>query len=237
MCGRFVVADPGVRFVSEIDPDIIADDLPEPSFNVAPTQQAAIVACSTRTDPPTRRVVSARWGLVPGWAKDLSAGARAINARSETAATKRTFSSALHARRAVVPVSGFYEWQERDGEKTPQYIHPQDGGPLLLAGLYEWWRDPARAQDDPARWVLSFTILTRAAEGPLAALHPRMPVFVDVDHARAWLDPSADDPSSALDACVADAPREARRLAWHAVDARVGSVRHDDPALIVPVAS
>ncbi|HJA03971.1 MAG TPA: SOS response-associated peptidase [Candidatus Microbacterium stercoravium] len=229
MCGRFVVARVGSELVSELSVDLIGDDLPQPSFNVAPTAQAAIVLDSAKTEPPTRRLESARWGLVPGWAKDISVGARAFNARSETVAEKPTFTAAFARRRTVVPASGYYEWKQADDGKVPLFIHPEGGEPMLFAGLYEWWRDPESA------WVLSFTILTRDAVGDLGSIHHRMPVFLDADHADAWLDTDAEAPHDVLRAALDDAPRVAESFAWHEVGRAVGNVRNNSPDLIDPV--
>lgn len=235
MCGRFVVAEVGSELVGVLRVDLISDDLPEPSFNVAPTDSVAIVLDSIKTEPPTRRLEPARWGLVPAWAKDPKVGARAFNARSEELEDKPMFRNALQKRRAVVPTSGYYEWQTVDGVKTPHYIHPARDEPLFLAGLYEWWKDPAKADDDPARWMLSFTILTRDAIGHLGSIHDRMPVFVDADHADAWLDPTIDNARDILDAAVDAAPEVAATLVDHAVSSAVGNVRNNSPALIEPV--
>ncbi|HLS92859.1 MAG TPA: SOS response-associated peptidase [Microbacterium sp.] len=235
MCGRFVVARVGSELVGELRADLISDRLPEPSFNIAPTQQATIVLDSAKTDPPTRRVESARWGLVPGWAKDLSIGSRAFNARAEELEGKRMFAPALARRRAVIPATGYYEWKRDEHGKVPLFIHPEGGEPLLFAGLYEWWKDPSLADDDPTRWVLSFTILTRGAVGALGSVHDRMPVFLDVDHADAWLDTDLDEPRDVLDAALDDAPRVAESFAWHEVGAAVGNVRNDGAHLIDPV--
>lgn len=225
----------GSELVGELRADLISDRLPEPSFNIAPTQQATIVLDSAKTDPPTRRVESARWGLVPGWAKDLSIGSRAFNARAEELEGKRMFAPALARRRAVIPATGYYEWKRDEHGKVPLFIHPEGGEPLLFAGLYEWWKDPSLADDDPARWVLSFTILTRGAVGALGSVHDRMPVFLDVDHADAWLDTDLDEPRDVLDAALDDAPRVAESFAWHEVGAAVGNVRNDGAHLIDPV--
>ncbi|WOF24647.1 SOS response-associated peptidase [Microbacterium betulae] len=235
MCGRFVVARVGSELVSRLRVDLVSDDLPAPSFNVAPTDSAAVVLDSAKTDPPTRRLEPARWGLVPSWAKDPSIGSRAFNARAEELEEKRMFAPALEKRRAVVPVTGYYEWQETDGGKTPLFIHPSDGEALFLAGLYEWWRDPSKGRDDPSRWLLSFTVLTREAVGPLGAVHRRMPVFLDEDHADAWLDTDVDYPLDILDAALDDAPRVAERLTFRRVSPAVGNVRNDSPELIAPV--
>lgn len=235
MCGRFVVANVGSELVGVLRVDLVGDDLPAPSFNVAPTARAAIVLDSVKTEPPTRRLEAARWGLVPAWAKDVSVGARAFNARAEDAEHKPMFRSALVKRRAVVPISGYYEWKHVDGAKIPHYIHPADDEPMFLAGLYEWWKNPALGDDDPDRWLLSFTILTRDAIGRLGSIHDRMPLFLDADFADAWLDPTVENVGDILDAAIDAAPEVAGTLADHEVGTAVGNVRNDSPTLIEPV--
>ncbi|MBP2435669.1 SOS response-associated peptidase [Microbacterium amylolyticum] len=235
MCGRFVVAKVGNELVGELRADHIADNLPAPSYNIAPTQSAAIVLDSSKTEPPTRRLESARWGLVPRWAKDLSIGQRAFNARAEELEHKKMFAPALQSRRAVIPATGYYEWKTTEEGKVPLFVHSADGDPVLFAGLYEWWRNPEAGETDPARWVLSFTILTREAVGRLGSVHHRMPVFLDVDHADAWLDTDTSDPRDVLDAGIDDAPRVAESLAWHEVGTAVGNVRNNDATLIKPL--
>lgn len=234
MCGRFVVADSGSELVGVLRVDLEADDLPGPSFNVAPTDRVAIVLDSAKTEPPTRRLEAARWGLVPAWAKDPGIGAKAINARAEEAEDKPMFRQALLTRRAVVPASGYYEWHTAAGVKTPYYIHPQDDAPLLFAGLYEWWRDAAKAADDPARWLLSFTILTRQATGALGSIHERMPLFIDADYADVWLDPTTENVGDLLDATVDAAPDIVDGLLLREVGPAVGNVRNNGPELIAP---
>lgn len=66
-----------------------------------------------------RRLETARWGLVPVRSKDPKAGARMINARSETITEKPSFRTAAVKRRALVPMNGYYEWQKnQNGAKT-----------------------------------------------------------------------------------------------------------------------
>jgi putative SOS response-associated peptidase YedK len=54
-----------------------------------------------------------RWGLVPHWAKDISIGARMINARAETLLEKPSFRKPFQSQRCLVPAGGFYEWQKQ----------------------------------------------------------------------------------------------------------------------------
>lgn len=236
MCGRFVVANVASELVSVLRVDQESARLPAPSYNVAPTATAAIVLDSAKTDPPTRRLEPARWGLVPGWAKDPGIGVRAFNARAEELEDKAMFRTALHKRRSIVPVTGYYEWKQHEGTKIPHFIHPADDSPLFLAGLYEWWKDPSKADDDPDRWLLSFTILTRDSIGALGSVHDRMPLFVDADFADAWLDTDTDNVRDVLDAAIDAAPAVAETLDMRVVSSAVGNVRNDSPALIEPAA-
>lgn len=235
MCGRFVVAASGSELVGVLRVDLEGDNLPAPSYNVAPTDRVAIVLDSAKTEPPTRRLEAARWGLVPAWAKDPSIGVRAINARAEEVEDKPMFRQALIKRRAVIPASGYYEWKTEDGVKTPYYIHPIDDSPLLFAGLYEWWKDPSKGDDDPARWLLSFTIMTRAAAGELGSVHDRMPLFIDADYADVWLDPTTENVGDLLDAAIDAAPELVDSLSMREVGREVGNVRNNSAELIAPV--
>lgn len=235
MCGRFVVASDGADLVGVLRVDVESDDLPTPSYNIAPTSTVAIVLDSAKTEPPTRRLEPARWGLIPAWAKDTKIGARAFNARSEELEDKPMFRKALEKRRAIVPASGYYEWKTTEAGKIPHYIHPRGADPLFFAGLYEWWKDPEKADDDPDRWLLSFTILTRDSIGALGSIHDRMPLFLDADHADAWLDPTTDNVRDVLDAAIDAAPAVAQTLDNHVVAKAVGNVRNNSPELLDPV--
>lgn len=98
---------------SHFDTPLPSFDIPR-NYNVAPTADiAAVVGHIGPHDEggaALRRLEVFQWGLVPSWAKDRRIGARMINARAETVATKNTFRSALRHRRCIVPADGFYEW-------------------------------------------------------------------------------------------------------------------------------
>jgi putative SOS response-associated peptidase YedK len=229
MCGRFVVARATGELTAELDIDHEAPDLPGASYNVAPTTQIRLVVDT----PEARRHESAKWGLVPGWAKDESVGVRAFNARSETAVSKPTFRAAVKQRRGVIPVDGYYEWHKRaDGSKQPYYVHPSGGGSLLFAALYEWWKRPEPA-DDGSAWLLSATILTRqSATENLEWLHDRTPVFLDRGDVDEWLDPATTGDAALVDDFADRALAVSGGLELRPVDRRVGNVRENDEHLI-----
>ncbi|WP_092501759.1 SOS response-associated peptidase [Agrococcus jejuensis] len=227
MCGRYVMAADPSDLVALFEVDEMGD-LPDRSWNVAPTDLAPVVVEPPSRDgtPPARRLEAARWGLVPTWAKDLSGGVKAINARSETVAERRTFSASLGMRRALVPASGWYEW--RKPEKTPFYVHADDERPVAFAGLYSWWKSPEGA------WVLSSTILTADATGQLADLHDRMPVVLGPELWDTWLDAETEGDQHLVDAVVEAAAEQVESLVLREVGRAVGNVRADGPELVAP---
>ncbi|MEZ6243381.1 MAG: SOS response-associated peptidase [Phycisphaerales bacterium] len=192
----------------------------EPSFNVAPTHTAPIV----REGGRGREMAMATWGLVPHWADDPKVGARMINARAETVASKPAYRDAFKKRRCVVPISGFYEWQARDkGPKQPYYTTRADGEIMCLAGLWERW-------DKGGEPLETYTIITAEANALLQPIHPRMPAVLEREQVNDWLRNGAD--AAVLAGFLR--PAAAGILEAHLVSTRVGNVANDDAALIEP---
>jgi putative SOS response-associated peptidase YedK len=151
-----------------------------------------------------------RWGLVPHWAPDAKGGFSTINARIETAAEKPAFRGPWQRRRCLVPANGYYEWvTDAQGHKQPFYLQPADEPLLMFAGLWDRWN---AADGTP---LLSFSIVTEAASGPIAALHHRRPLMLQAPQFADWLTA----PSQALGPLLASAPRPALR--WHAARCRM----------------
>ncbi|MEE6280100.1 SOS response-associated peptidase [Georgenia sunbinii] len=239
MCGRYASFRQAQDIAREFDVIEITEEAESvhPSFNVAPTDSVRVVLERTtdRKDGPLRREMhAARWGLVPGFVSDPRSGPPLINARIETVAEKRSFASSLVTRRCIVPGDGYFEWRKDSADpkkKTPFFIHRADAAPLAFAGLYAFWRDPAKEDDDPTRWLLSTTILTRPARADLAGIHDREPVVLRRKDIARWLDPTLQDAEEALGVPLPSRPR----LGFHRVGPEVGNVRVDNPALLEPV--
>ncbi|MEM8998009.1 MAG: SOS response-associated peptidase [Acidobacteriota bacterium] len=206
------------------DPTDGAESLVPPRFNIAPTQSVAAVR---EEGDGGRRLVALRWGLVPFWADDLKIGNRMINARSETAATKPSFRSAYKRRRCLLLTDGFYEWKKLDGAKQPIHIHRPGRRPFTFAGLWERW---SKGEADGQAAVESCTILTTAANDTVRDVHDRMPVILDGDARRAWLDLST-DPTSLQELLR---PYDGA-LELTPVSKLVNSPRNDTPRCLDPV--
>lgn len=236
MCGRYVVAKESNELLTIFDVDRPGDDLPGPNFNIAPTTAVPVVIETADADGTIgRRLEAARWGLVPSWAKDPSVGSRMFNARVESAAEKPAFRQAVRSRRAIVPATGYYEWRTSPDGKQPYFVHPEDDTLFSFAALYEWWRNPAAADDDPKRWLLSTSILTRPSEGALADIHDRMPVMLSDDVAATWTDPSTSGDQSLLDRVLDASSSVLPGVAFHAVSRAVGNVANTGRDLMDPV--
>jgi putative SOS response-associated peptidase YedK len=235
MCGRFVVARATGELVSTFKvKQKVGEDLP-PSYNVAPTDNVRIVIEHKphAGGDVARELVSARWGLVPSWSKDPKAGARLINARVETVTEKPSFRKAAATRRALVGADGYYEWQQGPTGKIPTYLHGVADNMLAFAALYEYWLDPSLDDDDPQKWLRTFTIITTAASDALGHIHDRTPVIVTPDLYSDWLDPSITHLADVRDLLGA---MPEPHLVPRRVSTEVNSVRNNGPQLISEIA-
>ena len=198
MCGRFnITSDPLAKLLLSLV------NLPyegEDNLNAAPTEQISVlrIAPSGAANAGAPELVPMRWWLTPYWAKEMSSKYSMFNAKSETAAKSPAFREPFRKRRCVVPVTGFYEWCRQGGAKVPYLVSSADHEGLLIAGLWDRWRNP---ETDEA--VLSFTVLTTSVNPSLEFLHHRQPVMLSLEDARRWLDP--DVPTADLDALFASA--------------------------------
>ena len=228
MCGRIALFSPPARFARLLHATLAAglEPDPRPNWNVGPQQQ--LFALTLRDGE--RTLDRYRWGLIPRWAKDPSIAHRLFNARGETVADKPSFRSAFAQRPCVIPVDGFYEWDHRAGrQKQPHYFSRVDGQPLLLAGLYEQWRDPSCEGSEPLQ---TCTVITTTPSDDMSALHDRMPVVVETRDIDQWLNVRRYGPDERA-VFLRSAPKGT--LIHYGVDVAVGSVRNNGPELIVPV--
>lgn len=120
-----------------------------------------------------------------------------INARSESAAEKKTFSESLRTRRMILPATGFFEWSH-DSQKIKYLFTIDSRYVIYLCGVY-------KIVDGQYRFV----ILTRAANESMIETHDRMPVIVSEQEVRQYLS----DYESAMRIIEAEAPELTREQA------------------------
>ncbi len=185
-------------------------------YNVAPSQQLPIVIFE---DAP--KLVAADWGLLPAWA-DPSKVKPQINARAESIADKPMFRSAFKARRCVIPVEGYYEWQENEGGKIPHYFRLKSREPFRFAGLWETGKNGRR----------NYAVITTAVSERLSPYHHRMPVILPPESFMSWIDSTLPFDKDRLLAMLASSLSE--DIEVHEVSKRVNSPRNDGPDLLNP---
>ncbi|GIP41167.1 putative SOS response-associated peptidase YoqW [Paenibacillus sp. J31TS4] len=217
MCGRFTLT----TWLEEIMERFLLEpaDFPyEPRYNAAPGQWIpAIVEHEGK-----RRIGQLRWGLVPSWAQDEKIGYKMINAKSETAADKPSFRTALQRRRCLIPADGFYEWRRNaDGTKQPLRFVRNDRALFAMAGLYDTWQGP------DGKRIGTCTILTTSPNALVEPVHNRMPVILDPTNEAAWLDKALRDPA-VLQPMLAPYPAE--EMTAYPVSPDVGNVKNDTAA-------
>ncbi|MBN1331388.1 SOS response-associated peptidase [Candidatus Dojkabacteria bacterium] len=149
----------------------------QPNLSASPSQFLPII----RESAEGRKISLAKWGLIPSWAKNDDFASKLANARLESIETKPSFARPFKFKRCIVPVSGFYEWEHREGEKIKYSIEPEDGNGFGLAGLWDEWMPP---NGDP---IISYTILTTNPTPKIKKIHQRMPVILENDEESIWL--------------------------------------------------
>jgi putative SOS response-associated peptidase YedK len=140
---------------------------------VRPTNVVPVIASNKRGQ---KAVYPMKWGF--------SGRTLLVNARSETASTKPTFSDAWKSHRCIVPASYYFEWEHlisNDGKKKtgPKYlIQPKDSAVTWMCGLY-------RIEEG----LPVFVILTRAPGEEIRFIHDRMPLILPEQYVGEWIKP------------------------------------------------
>jgi putative SOS response-associated peptidase YedK len=199
MCGRYTLTCP--------DQETLIRGLPfgefsetriefRPRYNIAPGQRSPVVY----RGEGGLVLADAEWGF------QRATGGITINARSETAKQNAMFRDAFQEGRCLVPADGFFEWRREGRVNQPYLFRKKEGVLFVMAGLCEQGR---------------YVVLTRNSEGDVADIHDRMPVLLEPDDARRWLDEGK----------IGKPPALART----AVSPRVNRIENDDPECLESV--
>ena len=244
MCGRYASIKAPADLADEFRAVDATDGAAQTDYNVAPTKQIITVVerhprdeeGTPDPDSTERTLRMVRWGLVPSWAKDPKGGARMINARSESVATKPAFRRAFNSRRCLIPADGWFEWQRGPEHKQPYYTHYSDGSSLAMAGLWEYWKPKDDPDNEYPNGLVTATVLTTEAVGPLAQIHDRMPLVLPPDAWDAWLDPDRPADDVAVAALVTPPSLDLiAQLELRPVAPLVNSVRNNGHQLLDPL--
>jgi putative SOS response-associated peptidase YedK len=122
-----------------------------------------------------------QWGLIPSWSKDPKIGQKLCNARAETLSEKPSFKNSLKNKRCIIPATGFYEWEHKDGNKIPYHIKHSKNGFLSFAGLYDEWLS------NDGSYIKSYSLITTNAPDSMIHIHERSPLILKPEVEEDWL--------------------------------------------------
>jgi len=171
MCGRAANGMPWPKLAKAVGGARADEEEHRVSYNICPSEH---VSCLTqeRVQDDKSELVMRRfsWGLTTG-------AHFVINARSETVGEKAMF---RRLKRCIFLATGFYEWSRVKAQKLPHYFTlGGEDSLLLIAALW----------DHKTKQV---AVLTTSANSSMSWCHTRMPVILDADKAKNWLNEDKD---------------------------------------------
>jgi putative SOS response-associated peptidase YedK len=220
MCGRYTLTDPDPRLLRfRFGLTESAQIEQEPRYNVAPTDPVLAIRLNREGE---REPGVLHWGLIPHHADPDAFDRLLINARAETVAEAPAFRDAFATHRCLIVADGFYEWRKEETGKKPVWITRPSREVFAFAGLWA----KARRADGTA--IHSCAVVTCEPGEVVAPIHDRMPVILEQEAERVWLDPQAGE----KELMELLAPTD--RLSVTEVSDAVNDVRQDGPELIEP---
>ena len=197
------------------------EDEYSPFNNGAPGRTAPIVVEGPASEPAVMRL--ARWGLIPAYQSATTPPDfwRMFNAREDNLVN--VHSRLLNSKRCVVPLEGFFEWENRvelgKKRKVPYFVSSSTRSQLPMAGLWDTWKS------DQGKVIDSFTIITVSPSEDLKWLHDRMPAILrDEEEIRLWL--NEEIPFSQVKHLVR--PYTVGALQWWPVTEKIGKLGYQE---------
>ena len=202
MCGRFIVSytyNELLEFLSssfdifDFDPNVDV-----PNFNVTPGSDVLSII----SDGEQYRVGTFKWGFIPYFAKDVKSAYKMINSRVEGIESRAAFKDSFVNKRCIVLADGYYEWKKDGKQKTPFLFQKNNREIFFFPGIWSKYN----TQDSDV--IFSTSIITKKANNLMTEIHPRMPIILDEETAKKWLDPVLKEPQKLLAILDADSNEE-----------------------------
>jgi putative SOS response-associated peptidase YedK len=216
MCGRYTLNKSKIqieeRFQAEMLPDF------NPRYNIAPTQLVPVI-----TSQSPKGFSFFYWGITPDFGQNKPVAQKLINARSETVKEKISFKNSFEKRRFLIPADGFFEWKKL-GKKTkiPYRFTLRDDELFAFAGIWEEYETVNGESQH------TFLILTTTPNNLVEDVHDRMPVILNKNLEKKWLDSY----TSEAELLEMMNPYPSEQMMSYTVSPLVNSVQNDAPSVI-----
>ena len=178
-------------------------------YNIPPTTNIPIFTNNYK-------YIKAQYGLIPYFAKENKS--ININARSESVDIKKSFVNSFKNKRCLIPLNGWYEWKDLGEYKKPYFIHASSNNTLVGAGIYDEWYD-----NKSDKIIISVALLTCEPNDKIKKIHDRMPVLLNKENYKNWLDKSSSK-EKLKSLCK---PYENEKLNYYEVSSEVNKVSND----------
>ncbi len=190
----------------------------KPRYNIAPTQLVPVLT----SDSP-KGFSFFYWGTTPDFAHNKPVAQKLISAKAESVHEKISFRSSFQKRRCLIPADGFFEWKKL-GKKTkiPYRFTLRDDELFAFAGIWEEYETVSGESQH------TFLILTTSPNEVVGEVHDAMPVILDRDQEKKWLDKYTSD----SDLLTILKPYPAELMLGYTVSSLVNSVQNDSPGII-----
>jgi len=216
MCGRYSLNKSKIqleeRFQAEMLPDF------DPRYNIAPTQLVPVI-----TSQSPKGFSFFYWGITPDFGQNKPVAQKLINARAETVKEKISFKNSFEKRRCIIPADGFFEWKKL-GKKTkiPYRFTLKDDELFAFAGIWEEFETVNGESQH------TFLILTTTPNNLVEDVHDRMPVILNRNMEKKWLDSY----TSEAELLEMMNPYPTEQMMSYTVSPLVNSVQNDAPSVI-----
>ena len=207
MCGRYSIQKKTLLVANNLVKKNINVDLEQDNFNCSPGGKYPCIKSATNGKYLEMTV----FGILPPWAKpDFR---RLHNARLEGIETKVSFKKLIVNSRAIIPITGFFEWKKEAEKKVPYYFTKKDGQDIFACGI----------QDNGM-----FTIITRESTAENSLVHHRQPIIISKSQINNYFNLN----NNAVEFLSSIKPPE---LKFHEVSTKVNNPSTNDVTLINPV--
>jgi putative SOS response-associated peptidase YedK len=235
MCGRFTITSDRVEIILDRFKAERAPGFGEyiQRYNVAPGQLVPVIVAKDGK----RFLTNMLWGLVTPWGEKADGSVISqANIRDDTIERNKFFHERLLTNRCIFIVDGFYEWKLPDaykdltrGEKLPKGVRKvpyritlKNKQPFALAGLW-------RSFEVEGKKIVTAGIITTGPNELMTPIHNRMPVILNENDLRLWLETGVKEFEILYD--LLD-PYPANEMDAYIVSTAVNNSRSDTPACI-----